>query len=366
LTPRALRTQELVRSLERDWDVNLIALPERPPAADARPATGKKLWRKLGGRTVRTVLLDRWEPWSAATFRGWTPDADAGLLVAFPWSPVVRAAARMRAAGVPYVIDAGDPWIITIPELAADQSAAWRARRLEPVLWRGAAGAVLTTSQQRDRLNELFPDLPVLVRPNGYVAADMNSIPERRESAPRDPSVLRIVHFGIFVRLRVDVVKLLTALERSGRWKSIVFDQFGHDHSGALDGLPAGIRVVRHAARPWPEVMRLVGDYDIAIVVGYEVGLMLPSKTIQYLTLPIPRLAVTARPNDDPLMDYVRGRPGWLALEPDDPDAADRVWDHVNREWSPDELRAPEEEAWPAVARQVSDFVARCVGTRAA
>jgi len=367
LTPRGQRTQALVRSLERDWEVELIALPEAPDTGNGGAARGKALWRRAAGGVVRAVLLDRFEPWSARTFLNWRPQSDAALLVGYPWSPVTRAAARLRSAGVPYVVDSGDPWEITKPYRSRPLPSEWRARRLEPALWRGAAGAVVTTPQQRDRLQEHFPDLPMLVRPNGYDLPDGAGMPDGAgPRQPRDPGSLRIAHFGMLLNLRVDVVPFLVALARSGRWTSITFEQFGHDFAGTLDRVPPEVHVVSNPARPWAEVMARASEFDAALVVGNRVGIMLPSKAIQYLTLPIPRIALPARRDDDPLFDYVSERPAWLAVTPEDPDLAERVWEHVNADWSAADLSPPAGEAWPAVADEVSDFIGRCVAVERA
>jgi hypothetical protein len=47
-----------------------------------------------------------------------------------------------------------------------------RAKAAETFLWRHAAAGVVTTETQASGLRALFPDLELLVRPNGYLAAD--------------------------------------------------------------------------------------------------------------------------------------------------------------------------------------------------
>jgi hypothetical protein len=359
LTPRGQRTQRVVESLSRGWDVDLIALPPSAVSRNGSPARGRSVARRVASRALHSVMLDRWEPWSIRRFRGWRPEADGALLVAYPWSPVAAAARRLRAAGIPYVVDAGDPWVLTGPEFAGPRLTSARARPVERALWGGAAGAVVTTKPQHDRLRRLFPDLPMLVRPNGY-----DPVPAGdgvgTGAARRDPSQLRLVHFGMLAGIRLEIGPLLETLLRSGRWQSIVFAQFGDDYAGMLTRVPDRIEVERHAARPWPEAMAAAAAYDVAVVVGNQRGLMLPSKAIQYLTLPMPRLAVAESP-DDALGAYVHDRPAWLTLTPEEPDAARLLWEHVNRDWSAAELSPPEEEAWPAVARQVGEFIESCV-----
>jgi len=53
----------------------------------------------------------------------------------------------------------------------------------------------------------------------------------------------------------------------------------------------------------------------------------------------------------------VTGRPGWLALSIDDADPAARVWEHLSRDWTPDELAPPDAESWAHVGRQLAAFV---------
>lgn len=364
LTPRGQRTQWLLRRLEDDWNVELVAMPGAAPSGDGAPGSGRVAWRRAASAAVGATLLDRWEPWSLRRLGRWPAAVDAGLLIAYPWSPVAYASRRLRSAGIPYVVDAGDPWALTSPGSGTRLLATRRCRRAERSIWSGAAGAVVTTRQQADVLAGLFPGLPALVRPNGYdPPAASGAAPP---SAPRDRERLRLVHYGMLSFLRVDVTELLAALVASGRWRSVSFTQYGDDHAGMLRNAPPGVEIERLPARPWPEVMAGAHRYDLAVVVGNWLTGQLPSKAIQYTTLPIPRLALTARESDDALAEYVGGRPGWLALGVGDGDAAARVGEHVDRAWSEAELAPPPEEAWPAVAEQVAGFVARCVGAAAA
>src|SRR5204863_3347456 len=138
---------------------------------------------------MRWVALDRWELWAARRLRRWHPEVDAALLIGYPWSPVTRAARRLARMGIPYVVDAGDPWVLTEPASLARSLSVWRARRAELPIWRNAVGAVVTTPQQADRLREVFPHLRVLVRPNGYVeTAATTPSPE----SSRDPASLTL------------------------------------------------------------------------------------------------------------------------------------------------------------------------------
>jgi hypothetical protein len=366
LTPRGQRTRWLLESLERSWDVELTALPAPAPGGDGAPAGGGRApWRRAAASAVRTALLDKWEPWSLRRLGRWQPQVEAGLLIAYPWSPVAYAARRLRRAGVPYVVDAGDPWVLTSPGTDTRLLAKSRCRRAERDIWAHAAGGVVTTRQQAEVIAGHFPTLPILVRPNGYDPAPAGLGAGAEARRERDPERLRIVHYGMLSFVRVDVTELLRRLVESGRWKSISFAQYGDDHAGMLARAPAGVEVEHLPARPWDEILREARRYDLALVVGNWLTGQLPSKAVQYMTLPIPRLALSERREDDALAEYVEGRAGWLGLARDEPDAAARVWEHLGREWTATALAPPPEEAWPQVAAQIAAFLAERVGADA-
>lgn len=362
LTPRGQRTEWLLKSLERDWDVELFALPPVPPSGDSAAGGGRVPWRRAAGDAVRATLLDKWEPWSVRRFGRWQPQVDAALLIAYPWSPVAYAARRLQRAGVPYVVDAGDPWVLTSPVTDTRLLAKSRSRRAERAIWSGAAGAVVTTEQQAAVIAGLFPSLPILVRPNGYEPVPARAGAAVQAAGARDPEHLRLVHYGMLTFLRVDVARLLEGLAGSGRWKSISFTQYGDDYTAMLARAPASVEIEHRPARPWAEVLAGASQYDLAVVVGNRLTGQLPSKAVQYMTLPIPRLALCHRGSEDALAEYVNGRPGWLALVNDDPDAGRRVWEHVDRGWTDAELAPPAEEAWSEVADRIGAFLERCVG----
>jgi hypothetical protein len=100
-------------------------------------------------------------------------------------------------------------------------------------------------------------------------------------------------------------------------------------------------------------------------VVGNRDRKQLPSKAVDYMTLPIPRAAVTEPAADDALTAYVSGRPGWLVVSPRAADAAIAVRDHVERRWAPDELALPDSESWASVADTIAAFVEETFGVRA-
>jgi Glycosyl transferase 4-like domain len=367
LTPRGQRTQRLVEEFGREWDVDLIAMEDK--ASSARPGGSsprRATLRRLAGKLVYKVLLDRPEPWALRRLGRWRPEADAALLIGAPWSPVAHASRRLARAGIPYVVDVGDPWVLT-NELRVTSMPLWRARRAERFLWKHAAGAVVTTRAQRDALQEMFPELPIAIRANGYKPIS-GQVPAPRD-VPRDDRRLRLAHFGILSALRIDPVPFLADLQSSGRWESILFAQFGDDFGAGLERVPEGVEVEHHEPRPWSEVIEHALDYDAALVVAYPLVSLLPSKSVEYSTLPLPRIALTNPDPADASREYAATHTGWLALSNGEADVARRVGEHVGRPWSAAELAAPAQDAWPAVAAQVAEFVTACVdggGSRSA
>lgn len=361
MSPRGQRTQNLVAELGKRWEVELVALPPETFARRDAPMSRRSLPRRMLGPVMHSVALDRWEPWAARALRRWQPEADAALLVGFPWSPLTRAAHKLAQRGIPYVVDAGDPWVVTEPGALPRTISIWRARRAELPLWRNAAGVVVTTRQQADQALELFPHLRILVRPNGYVPVPTSIVPAR--AANRDPASLTLAHFGTISPIRVDVVPLLAALQSTERWRAITFVQFGDDYAGMLNQVPEGVRVEREPAQPWEEIVARAGDFDAAVVLGNTRGDLLPSKAVQYLTLPTPRIAVTNGEPDDALAAYAEAHRGWMIAADGDPEAAVQVGEHLAREWSVEDLAAPEEESWSNVAVEVAAFIEDCVGT---
>jgi len=358
LTPRGQRTRWLVDALRGDWEVEVVAMPEKPSSARPGGTSQRRAGlRRLAGRIVYGVLLDRWEPWAVRRFWRWRPEAEGAVLIASPWSPVVYASRRLVAARIPYLVDVGDPWVLTA-EVDLAGAPTWRAHRDETFLWEHASAAIVTTGAQANSLRALFPELPILIRPNGFTVVDLPPPVERQ----RDPSVLRLAHFGILSASRIDPVPFLADLARSGRWRLIVLDQFGDDFGVGMDRVPTGVSVRHHTPRPWSEVIASAADYDAALVIAYPLPKLLPSKTIEYSTLPLPRIALTNPDPADALRQYAADHSGWCPVSNGEPDIADRVAAHVDRSWSAAELAPRAADAWPAVAVKLADFTSEQLG----
>jgi hypothetical protein len=307
------------------------------------------------------LLLDKYELWSRRMFRSWSPRADGALLIGFPFSPLVYAARRLRAQAVPYVVDIGDPWVLTIAggRPATRNFARARARRAERRLWTHAAGAIVTTDAQAVRLRERFPELPVLVRPNGFdpiAAAQISREPAAQHVTPKP--VLRLAHFGAMLAARLNVQAFLERLADSGVWERVEFHQYGRDWASALRQ-QRGVQPIFHEPRPWPEIVATAHQYDAAVVIGNRDPTTLPSKAVVYLQLPVPRLAVVEDDRRDSLADYVSNKPGWLTVRADAADGPARVHEHVSRPWVPEELAPPESESWGEASKEVAEFLDR-------
>jgi hypothetical protein len=311
-------------------------------------------------RIASPLLLDRWEPeaWWILSRRRSRPDG--ALLMGFPFSAVYWAARWLVRVRVRYVVDLGDPWALTLPVGERMPMGRLRASRCERFVWRHAAAGVLTTQLQADALHELFPDLPLVVRPNGYRPAPASPRGAPRSGAERSRT-LRLVHYGNLYTSRVPVSPLIARLAQSGRWDRVVVTQQGEDWSRVLHGLPRNARVELSPPGPWEEVVESAGNYDLAVVVGNRNPAQLPSKAVQYLTLPIPRLAIVSGERTDALASYVQGKPGWLVLSSDAPAevAASAVAAHVQRPWTAAELLAPAQESWDSVAGSLVDVLLR-------
>jgi hypothetical protein len=351
--PRGVRTRAILNELEQRCSVEVVS---RPLSADRRDRMELFGARRLGGYLVKSLFIDKFEPRSRRQFRSWNPSAHGALLVGWPWSPVAIASRRLSLLEIPYVVDSGDPWALTNRRPETHALGLLRSRLAETRMWSGSAGAVVTTAAQRDALQAEFPALPILIRPNGLEIAFPGSFQATR-NARRKAKMLRLAHFGAMHQWRIDVRPLLDRIAREGPWDGLELTQFGADWRGALKGLTGEIDVRFHDPLPWPEVVRRAGGFDAALVIGNLDPGQLPSKVVSYLSLPIPRIAVTLDPTRDALGTYLHDKGGWLVLRPDATDAAELVRRHVSRDWSAAELAPPSSESWEVVAAEVADFV---------
>lgn len=351
MSPRGERALAIARAAERVAHTELIA----PAPRGALGQRGRQLTR-----IASPLLLDRWEPEARWMLSRRRFQPDGALLVGFPFSAVYWGARWLVRNGVQYVVDLGDPWRLTRSVGQPMPMGRLRAARCERFVWRHAAAGVLTTQLQADAVHEVFPDLSLIVRPNGYrpVQLPPSQGPDR---LPEGSRTLRLVHYGNLYEPRVDVRGFIARLANSRRWDRLVVTQQGQDWTGALRGLPQNVRVEFSRPGPWEEVVKAARNHDLAIVVGNRGPAQLPSKAVQYLTLPIPRLAIVNGAQNDALTDYVQDKPGWLVLSSGASSevAASAVSAHVQRPWTAEELLAPAEESWDAVASTLLDVLLR-------
>lgn len=355
LSPRGERAREIASAAQHTADPQLIGPEGRVPV--------RRQSRRLS-HVASPLLLDAWEPEAWSALRRRRPRPDAGLLVGFPVSGVYWGARWLVRQGVRYVVDLGDPWALTQPGGGPPPMGRLRAAECERFVWRHAAAAILTTELQAARLRALYPRLPITVRPNGYRPVGSAAAAERDRD---DSGTLRLVHYGNIYEPRLPIAPLLSALAASGRWDSIVLTQQGDDWTGALRHPPRGVHVEHARACSWKDVVAAGPRHDLAIVLGNRNPAQLPSKAVQYLTLPIPRLAIAGSDSADALRGYVADKPGWLTLPWDAPPhlAGAAVAGHVGRVWSRPELAAPPAESWEVVARTLVDFtLAHTAGPR--
>jgi hypothetical protein len=364
-SPRGIRTRELLKALRRECSVELIAGPA-DVSQRSTPRYGERTLIRKGLHFVHSsVLLDKFEVWSRRRFRSWRPTAAGALLVGFPFSPLAYASRRLAAAGIPYVVDIGDPWVLTVAggRPATQSLARMRARLAERRMWAAAAGAVVTTESQSFALRRLFPELQVLVRPNGFAPVDQaRSHAEAPPKSSSSNSLLRLAHFGDILTPRLQFGPFLERLARTGMWERIEFHQFGSDWTGRLRG-QRDVRVVFHEPRPWSEIVEVAAEYDLAVVVGNRDPSTLPSKAVVYLQLPIPRLAVVEDDRNDELAHYVADKPGWIVLRADGLDGAELIDSHISRRWTSAELAPPATESWDHVSEEITQFVFRVLST---
>ena len=363
-TPRGTRTRALVEALGDDWTIELHSSSSSLRAAPQRRASvrnARKMLSTLRGR----VLLDNQETWSYLHFRAWKPQVDGALLIGLPMSPLVYASACLCTRDIPYIVDVGDPWMLTHPNPVLSRPAASRATRAERQLWARASGAVVTTTAQANAILSLYPAIPVLVRPNGYETMGPTTMDDPAALRPQSQKTINLVHFGDLSSLRLDVSILLRRLVDSGHWREVKFAQYGSDWDGVLDRAPSEAVITRHKPVPWEEAIVVGRSYDAAIVIGNQNSYQMPSKAVQYLTLPIPRIAITCGEADDALAQYVADKAGWLCSAIDDPQLVERFHDHLSRNWRAAELAPPFGEAWPRVANEIAMFVNRVLSPHA-
>jgi hypothetical protein len=304
-------------------------------------------------------MLDHLEISARVMMRGWQPSGRGAILIAWPFSPIYVAASHLVTAGIPYVVDIGDPWVLTEPAPGGwpRRLSLLRAKAAETFLWRHAAAGVVTTQTQASGLQALFPDLELLVRPNGYLGADESGLQGASAGAGRDDGELRLVHFGSINSRRVPVGEWLSALPGAAGIKRVRFANYGPvNHPELLHAQNPAVAIEAHDAVDWAQACQIARSFDAAVVVGNADPAKLPSKAIQYLTLPVPRVALTGSGDGGELAAFATRRPAFVQAGLDSPEDIPRMVAHLRRAWSDEDLSPSAGDSWGEVAREVLRF----------
>jgi hypothetical protein len=226
----------------------------------------------------------------------------------------------------------------------------------EAFLWRHAAAGVVTTQRQARALQALFPDLDLLVRPNGYTPMADGEGPANaaREGTEGE---LRLVQFGSVNPRKLPIGGWLSNLRRVAGLTRVRFANYGSvNRQDLLESEDPAVVIEAHESVEWGEACRIARGFDAAVVVANINPAELPSKSIQYLTLPIPRVAVTASSDPGELGAFAAQRPGFIAVDGGSEDDVSRLISHLHRRWSEEELSPPAGDSWDVVARDVTGF----------
>jgi hypothetical protein len=367
LSPRAQRTAHLVSALKPYGAVERIGGENIPQwlVGDSQ-RTSSSWYRRRAKAVVDWGLMDKYEIVARQTVRRWSPNIDAAVLVGHPYSPLPFAAQKLAQHGIPYLVDTGDPWMLTNPQPEGGELRRSRAAHWERRLWASARGAIVTTEGQGSSLTRLFPHLRILVRPNGYTPVDAGPLPAPYDGGARSDRELRLVHYGSLHGPRVDFHAILERLASSKRWDRISLCQYGADWESKLESTSTMLKIEHRAPISWADVVADAHNFDAAVVIGWKNPAQLPSKAVQYLTLPLPRIAMVNPGDRDALAAYVADKPGWVAIDESDERCPEIVASHVSRRWAPGELQAPESESWTAVERVLGEFALDAISTRGA
>jgi glycosyl transferase family 4 len=365
LSPRGQRTQHLVNALAPYGEVERLGEANVPQwLAGNNERTTSSWYRRLARTLMHRVLIDKYEIIARRSLRNWCPEVDAAVLIGFPWSPLPSAALKLARRQIPYIVDVGDPWILTNPDRESGRFVQSRAARRERKLWASAHGVVVTTQGQGEELRRLFPRLRVLVRPNGYNTVATEATFSDYIQTENNDKELRLVHYGSIHGPRVKFGNIFERLANSGKWSKITLYQYGPDWENALKSIPADIEIKHRSPISWTDVLAGAHTFDAAVVIGWRNPTQMPSKTVQYLTLPIPRIAMTSLNETDALATYVEDKPGWAIIDDGDSRAPEIIATHLAKPWRQVDLEAPKSESWEAVESVLRDFALDMIATR--
>jgi hypothetical protein len=357
ISPRIQRTAHLTSALEREFGLRVARVPD-----DLARRRGSSPPRGLVRKALGPLVLDHLEIPARMMTRDWRPSGRGALLIGWPYSPIYVAASRLVAAGVPYVVDIGDPWVLTDPTPVpwSRRLSQRRAKAAETFLWRHAAAGVVTTETQARSLRALFPRLELLVRPNGYLAAGEPPVGALPADVVVGDGELRLVHFGAINSARVSIGRWLSSVPGAAGIRRVRLANYGPvDRPELLQAGNPAVSVETYEPVDWARACQIARTFDAAVVIANANPAKLPSKAIQYLTLPVPRIALTAGGDGGELAAFAANRPGFIAVDLDSREDIPRMRSHLRRAWSGEELRPSPGDSWAEVAREIVEFAVR-------
>jgi hypothetical protein len=68
-------------------------------------------------------------------------------------------------------------------------------------------------------------------------------------------------------------------------------------------------------------------------------------------------LALVGDGANDALAQYVADKPGWLVVDVDGVEGADKIRTHLSRRWTAAELAPPATESWDEVTTEIRSFL---------
>ena len=251
-SPRAQRTARVAQALEDDFGLPRRACAQRrsreQTVLTSRSSTPHRhLARRASAGHCCSRRVRARGPRKAAWLEA-VRSRRALDRLALP--PICLAAVRLVAAGVPYAVDVGDPWVVTANP--GDWGRVWgrfrgRARAAETFLWENAAAGVVTAATQASRLRSLLPDLNLLCRPNGYEAAETGAGGTGIRRAPSDDLRTRFSSGRVY-EVRLPIGPWLSRLRQAAGCKTLLFSNYGYHASAraaAVGGSSRGPGIAR-------------------------------------------------------------------------------------------------------------------------
>jgi hypothetical protein len=156
---------------------------------------------------------------------------------------------------------------------------------------------------------------------------------------------------------KISIGGWLARVRRTAGLPRVRFANYGSvDRPDLLQSDDPAVVVEIHEPVEWARACEIARGFDAAVVTANDHPAQLPSKSIQYLTLPVPRVGVTASSDPGELGAFAAQRPGFISVDVESQEDVSRLISHLRRPWSDDELAPPADDSWAAVARQVLGF----------